>query len=359
MSDPIRLAFAIPGDLATPTGGYAYARQVLALLPAHGVRPRVLALPGSFPFPSAQDLATTRAALESVPADEAILADGLAWGACPPAFATTIRAPVVALCHHPLGLEAGLSRQQATAFIENESAILAASDRVIATSATTRDTLADLLRVPAGAITVAEPGVERAPLARGGGSPTLSILAVGAVAPRKGYDVLIEALSQLRDLDWRLRIVGALDRSPQTASDLRALIAARGLAERIELTGAASDAQLADFYDRADVFVSASLYEGYGMVLAEAMAHGLPLVSTTGGAAAQTVPDAAALKVAPGDADALAKALRSAIADGDLRARLAAGAREAAKTLPTWESAAKTIADVVRDVLRNAHGKTT
>lgn len=359
MSDPIRLAFAIPGDLATPTGGYAYARRVLALLPDYGVRPRMLALPGSFPFPSPQDLAAARAALESVPHDEAILADGLAWGACPPAFASATPAPVIALCHHPLGLEAGLSPQQAAAFIENESAILAASRHVIATSATTRDTLADLLRVPRGRITVAEPGVERAPPARGSGSPTVSILAVGAVAPRKGYDVLVEALSQARDLDWRLRIVGALDRSPRTAADLRALIAARGLAERIELTGAASDAQLADFYHRADLFVSASLYEGYGMVLAEAMAQGLPLVSTTGGAAAQTAPDSAALKAPPGDVDALAKALRCAIADGDARARLAAGAREAAKTLPTWESAAKIIADVVRDVLRQADGRTT
>ena len=90
------------------------------------------------------------------------------------------------------------------------------------------------------------------------------------------------------------------------------------------------------------------------MVLAEAMVRGLPLVSTTGGAAAETVPDAAAIKVPPDDAGALADALRRAICDGELRARLAAGALAASEDLPTWDSAARTIAQA----LRNAHGKT-
>ncbi len=65
MTTATRLAFAIPGDLATPTGGYVYDRRVLALLANHGVDARVLALPGSFPFPSQAELDATRAALEA------------------------------------------------------------------------------------------------------------------------------------------------------------------------------------------------------------------------------------------------------------------------------------------------------
>jgi glycosyltransferase involved in cell wall biosynthesis len=354
VSEAIRLAFAIPGDLSTPTGGYVYDRRVIDLLPDHGVEARVLALPGSFPFPSQADLDATRAALEGVSADEVILADGLAWGACPPALAGAIRAPVIALCHHPLGLEAGLTPDQARAMIDNERAILAASDHVIVTSNATRATLIDEFAVAARAITVAEPGVERAAPARGTGSTSVHIIAVGSIVQRKGYDILVDALARIKDFDWRLSIVGALDRAPRAVALLHSQIEAAGLIDRITFTGAANDAQLAALYDASDLFVSASRYEGYGMVLAEAMVRGLPIVSTTGGAAAETVPDDAALKVPPEDVEALSLALRKAISDAPLRGRLAAAALAASDKLPTWNSAAMTIARVVRDVHEKA-----
>ncbi|MDP2357991.1 MAG: glycosyltransferase family 4 protein [Beijerinckiaceae bacterium] len=350
MSEGIGLAFAIPGDLATPTGGYVYDRRVLALLAGHGVNARVLALPGSFPFPSQADLEITQGVLESVAPSEVILADGLALGAFPPSRAGAIGAPLIALCHHPLGLEAGLSDELAHALIENERAILARINHVIVTSNATRATLIGQFGVAADVITVAEPGVDRAPPARGSGSATVNIIAVGSIVPRKGYDILIDALAQIQDLDWRLRIVGAMDRAPRAVAALHAQIESSGLTHRVEFTGAADDAGLAVFYDQSDLFVSASRYEGYGMVLAEAMVRGLPIVSSTGGAAADTVPDDAALKVAPEDVAALASALRRATSDAGLRERLGAAALEASVHLPTWDSAASTIAEVVRTI---------
>ncbi len=350
MSETRRLAFAIPGDLATPTGGYVYDRRVLALLADHGVNARVLALPGSFPSPSQDDLEATQTALESVAADDVLLVDGLALGAFAPSMAGGIRAPLIALCHHPLGLEAGLSQELAQGLIENERAMLALCDHVIVTSNATRATLIEQFGVAADAVTVAEPGVDWAKPAQGSGSSSVHIIAVGSIVPRKGYDILIEALAQLQGLDWRLRIVGALDRAPRAVAALHAQIASAGLAQRVAFTGAADDAALVDFYDRSDLFVSASRYEGYGMVLTVAMVRGLPIISSTGGAAADTVPDNAALKVAPEDVTALAGALRCAISDADLRARLGAAALEASVHLPTWDSAAKTIATVVRSI---------
>ncbi len=346
---PVRAIFAIPGDLATPTGGYAYDRRVLALLGEYGIDARLLTLPGSFPRPGAEDLAITRQALCAVSPDDVLLIDGLAWGAMPVEIAGALGAKIVALCHHPLGLESGLSKSQADALIANETKTLGLAAKVIVTSATTRATLIAQFAVAPGNIVVAEPGTDPAPRAIGGGGESLNILAVGSIVPRKGYDLLVEALAGLQDFAWRLRIVGALDRAPACVEALRAQIAAAGLEERIALGGAA-DAELNALYHRADLFVSSSRYEGYGMVLTEAMARSLPIIASTGGAAADTLPDGAGLKVAPNDTPALGQALRRALSDSALRAQLANAASAAALRLPTWNDAANIIAHTLRAV---------
>ncbi len=350
MSDaPVRAVFAIPGDIDLPTGGYAYDRRVLELLPRHGVEARHLALPGSFPKPSAQDLAATQALLAEIDPDDVVLVDGLAWGAMPVDLAASLGGGVVALCHHPLGLESGLPKPQADALIANETTTLALASKIVVTSHATARILVERFATPEDKIIVAEPGTDTVPRAAGsGGAGPLNLLAVGSLVPRKGYDLLVEALADLRGIDWRLRILGADDRAPAFAQALRAQIAQAGLGERILLEGAVSDAVLADAYHRADLFISASRFEGYGMVLTEALARGLPIVASTGGAAGDTLPDEAGLKVPPEDVGALREALRKALSDGALRARLAQAAWDAAARLPTWDDAARRVAQALR-----------
>jgi glycosyltransferase involved in cell wall biosynthesis len=110
--------------------------------------------------------------------------------------------------------------------------------------------------------------------------------------------------------------------------------------DRVTLAGDLDARQLAVEYDRADVFVLPTLYEGYGMAVAEALARGLPVVSTATGAIAELVCDDAGIVVPPGDAAAFADALARVVADDFLRAQLAGGARRARARLPTWEAAA-------------------
>ncbi|KRE02247.1 hypothetical protein ASE63_07740 [Bosea sp. Root381] len=341
------IAFAIPGVIDLPTGGYGYGRRLLAEWRMLGVEATHLALPGSFPFPSEADLAETGRAILSQPWDAPLLIDGLAYGAFPEGIAAGLAGRVVALVHHPLGLETGLTPEQARFLLEREAAALRYARAIITTSPATKRLLAADFGVEEGRITVAPPGVDPAPRAQGGapGGP-LRLLAVGSIVPRKGYDVLVEALDSLRDTDWQLTIVGATDRAPDTTRDLTGQIAAAGLSDRILLAGAVDDAALAQAYDRSDLFVMPSLFEGYGMVLTEALARGLPIICTTGGAAAETVPDAAALKIAPGDADALAKALADLIDAPAQRRQLAEAAWAAAVDLPRWRETATIVAGV-------------
>jgi glycosyltransferase involved in cell wall biosynthesis len=100
-------------------------------------------------------------------------------------------------------------------------------------------------------------------------------------------------------------------------------------------------------YAGADIFVLASRFEGYGMAYAEAIAHGLPIVGTTGGAIPETAPLSVALLAPPDDVDAFAAAVRRLIEDSEERARLAAGAWTAAAALPTWEQSSKLFAKAI------------
>ncbi|QCI64270.1 glycosyltransferase family 4 protein [Phreatobacter stygius] len=342
-----RAVFAIPGDLSLPTGGYRYDREVLARAAAHGLELGHLGLPGSFPFPDESALDITRTALASLAPQTVLLADGLAYGAFPEALCAAVTCPIAALVHHPLALESGLSPAAAAALKASETIALGHARAVIVPSPTTARILVDDYRVAAAKITIAEPGTARAARATGSGGTTTELLAVGAISPRKGYGVLVAALGQLKELDWHLTIAGATDRAPATVAELQASIDQAGLAGRIALAGAVDDGSLDKLYAAADLFVMPSLFEGYGMVLTEAMARGLPIVTTTGGAAAETVPDAAALKVPPADEAALRDALATALKDRGLRARLAEASWAAARALPTWDDTARVICEVL------------
>jgi glycosyltransferase involved in cell wall biosynthesis len=337
-----RLVFAVPGALDTPTGGYAYDRRMIAELTRLGWDVAVLDLGNEFPRPTPPARAAARAKLAAVLPATPIVLDGLAFGVLPDVAAALARTHrLIALVHHPLALESGLDPEDACALQVSERAALADARHTITTSQAVARVLTADYAVPPQRLTIAPPGTDKAAPARGTSDGTIALLAVGAVVPRKGYDVLIAALAELDDLPWRLTIAGDRTRDPATADRLVRDIADRRLADRVIVAGAVSDERLEALYVGADLFVLPSRYEGYGMGFAEAIAHGLPVIGTTAGAIPETVPAGAGLLVPPDDAPALAAALRRLIADAGERGRLAAAARAAAAQLPTWaESAA-------------------
>ena len=200
-----RVAFAVPGDLATPTGGYAYDRRMIAELGRLGWTIEVVNLGDGFPRPSPEQRKIAQDRLMAVAAGRPIVIDGLAYGVLPEvASQLCSRHPLIALVHHPLALESGLSATQADQFRASERAALAAAKRVVATSAATARLLAAEYGVPADRIVVAYPGTDRAPAAHGSNDGIVRLLAIGAVVRRKGFDVLLAALATLADLPWRL-----------------------------------------------------------------------------------------------------------------------------------------------------------
>jgi glycosyltransferase involved in cell wall biosynthesis len=348
-----RVAFVVPGSLETPTGGYAYDRRIINELEHLGWHVGLADVGGEFPWPSEATLRTARARLMNLPAGWPVVIDGLALGAMANiASELARRNPVLALVHHPLALEWGLSDEQASVLRRSERNALASVHAVIVTSPATARIVASDYGVPADRITVVRPGNDAVPRARGRRYGVVHLLSVGAVVPRKGFGLLVESLAMLADLPWKVTIAGDLTRHPTTAAALHADISHHSLGERIVTLGAVSSEQLAALYDSADLFVLASYFEGYGMAYAEALAHGLPVIGTKAGAIPETVPERAGLLVPPGDPAALAEALRRAITDSGLRESLSAAALEAASQLPTWSQSAAIFAGALQRLQR-------
>jgi glycosyltransferase involved in cell wall biosynthesis len=344
----VAVAFAVPGSLDTPTGGYSYDRRVIAELATLGCEAQIVDLGTGFPRPSPQTRATAHKLMAQTPRGRPMVVDGLALGVLPEAAAVlSASRPLIALVHHPLALETGLSVAEADALRNSERTALASVRCAIVTSPATARILASDYGMAPDRVTVALPGTDPVAPSRRNREGSLTLLAVGSIVPRKGYDLLLAALATLADRPWHLTIVGDRDRSPETTQKLSAQIEALHLDRRVTLAGAVPAARLGEFYARADVFVLPSRFEGYGMAFAEAMAHGLPIIGTTAGAIPETVPPDAGILIPPDDAEALAAALRRLATDACERARLGSGAREAATRLPTWRDTARIFQQVI------------
>ncbi len=342
---PPVLHFAIPGDLQSLTGGYAWDRRIIAELQALGLRVQVLPLSPRFPAPDAEALEDARSRIASLPDGAVLLADGLAWGVLDTlAEEHAARLRIIALCHHPLGLESGLTPARAAVLRRSETRVLQAAAAVVVTSPATAATLVQEFGVARERITVVLPGTDPVPPAPCSGEPPV-LLSLATLTQRKAHDVLIAALAQVRDLPWRARFVGGTHFDPAWVDFLRTQVNSLGLAERIASVG--STATPAQEYRQADLFVLPSRYEGYGMVFAEALAHGLPVIAARAGAVPEVVPQDAGLLVPVDDADALAAALRRVLSEPTTRAALRAGALRAAARLPRWQDSARGLYNLI------------
>ena len=343
------LVLVVPGRLPTRTGGYEYDRRIVDGLRGDGWWVDVRELTGSYPTPTPAERDQAGRVLGNLPPRSIVVVDGLALGALPAEIERAAsRLRLVALVHHPLAFETGLSDSLRRDLEASERRALAFARRVIVTSHATAAALT-AYAVPADRIHVVEPGTDPAPQARGSDGADVQLLCVATLIARKGHDLLLQALAAVPERNWRLRCVGS-DRDSAVSRRLRDLVRQLKLAERVTFEGEADAAAVGRHYDAADVFVLPTWYEGYGMAVAEALARGLPIVSTRTGAIPEIVPDHAGLLVPPGDVPALTAALSSVLGDTSLRRRLAEGARLARARLPTWPMAAAKMGAILEAV---------
>ena len=345
--------FVVPAELddpAKPTGGNIYDRRIYEGLIDAGWSVTKHSAPGSWPLPDAAAEQALARLIGAIADGTVVLIDDLIASTVPgivvPAAA---RLTLVVLVHMSIG-EAPPGHQVPDAEAR-EGAVLAAVAAVVTTSSWTRDRLLLRYALPPAKVHAAEPGVDPAELVSGtdGGG---ELLCVAAVAAHKGHDVLLAALAASADLPWRCVCVGTLDREPAFVENLRHQAEQAGIADRVCFSGLLTGTDLAHAYAAADVLVLPSHAETYGMVVTEALARGLPVITTAAGGLPEALGRTSdgrrpGLLVPAGDSRALAAAIRRWLVDADLRQGLRSAARERRSALTGWDLTSSRIAQVL------------
>jgi glycosyltransferase involved in cell wall biosynthesis len=332
-----------------PTGGNIYDRRVCAGLAEAGWEVLVATVGAAWPVPDSGARSDLARIISAIPDDEIALIDGLI--ASPTAaqllpHAGRIRMTV--LLHMPLA--AALDTRHDASAQRSERVVLRAATGVVVTSEWTRQQVLTRYEIPACRVHVARPGVDR--VAAPARPVRGHLICVGALGRHKGQDLLVEALAELGDLDWRCVLAGSLDRDPDFVGQLQTRIARLGYCHRVRLTGVLTGAMLSHVYTTADLLVAPSRSETYGMAVTEALAHGVPVIAAAVGGLPEALGSGTGgtrpgQLIPSGDQAALAAAIGDWLGDERHRHRLRAAARQRRSNLRGWEQTTQEIANAL------------
>ena len=274
--------------------------------------------------------------------------------------------PLVATVHHPITVDRDLELAHATSlvrkltlrrwfgFLRMQIRVVRRLPRIITVSESSKRDIADQLGVHLDRMTVVPVGVDQThfrPLPHIGRVPGRIMTTASADVPMKGLVPLLEAVAKVRtERPVELVVVGR----PRDGSVIPAAIERLGLEGVVTFVGGVDHDRIVELYAEAEVSVVPSLYEGFSLPAIEAMACGVPLVSTTGGALPEVVgrDGDTALLVPPGDPGALAAAISRLLDDPDLRTRIGAAGRARVFERYTWAATAAGTVEQYRAELR-------
>jgi glycosyltransferase involved in cell wall biosynthesis len=336
----MRVTFLVPGNFPPTTGAIVYDNRLAGALRDLGHDTTVIPIAGQHPLPDAAARASAAAVLAEHGGDASIVIDGFCLYAFDGLDAGLGRA--IGLVHHPMSSEPNLPEAERAGFAASETRLIPTLRRVLVPSADVAARIATLH----ARVDVLAPGMPDVGRSAGSGGPSCHLIAVGSLIPRKGHDVVLRALAGLPDLDWRLTIIGDGGIDPDHATTLHALAGSLGIAARVTFAGSCRGDEMETFWRSADIFVSGSDYEGYGMAVAEAVRRGIPLAVTQGAAASDVIPATCSAIVAPRDHVQLNKALRRLVFSAPLRRALSDAAWDAGRALPTWQDQANRFVDL-------------
>ena len=272
--------------------------------------------------------------------------------------------PVVANIHHPLHIDrrnalarVGELRHQVGAWLwypwYMQRFVAQRVDRVITGSDNSARSISEVMGLPREHIRAILDGVDTQvfrPLEAVEKEPNGLLFVGNSEDLNKGAPYLIEALALLRgDVPFHLTLV---DRKEEDLKVVPPLVRRHGLTGQVTYTGRVARGELVRLYSRSHVLVSPSLYEGFGLPAAEAMACGLPVIATSAGAFPEVIADGTTgVLVPPRDAPALAGAIRDLLSDPETCLRMGQAARRRVARRFTWRETARQTVALYEEVL--------
>ncbi len=261
--------------------------------------------------------------------------------------------PTIATIHHPITVDRDLAIRAETAlwrkakhirwysFIGMQKRVAPSIKRIITVSAHARDDISREFRIPTSRFSIVPNGIDTDrfyPLPDIEREPCRLIVTNSSDIALKGLHVLLRAIAELVPLLPKIKLV--VVGMPKKKSPIYKLISELDLRRRVHFTGRIDQEEFIRQYARAWAAVVPSLYEGFGLPAGEAMACGVPVISTTGGALPEVV-GGAGLLVPPGQHRALADAIAEVCNHPQLAATLGQAGYDRVMTHFTWRAAAE------------------
>jgi glycosyltransferase involved in cell wall biosynthesis len=326
------------GDYNALTGGFIYNKRIVEGLKLKGHEIKLHPLPGDFPYPSVDHRNYCMYITQLIPIGEPIIIDSIVFGIIPEILKElSIKNPIIGLIHllYTVNPNYSIHERESLAISEKESCNYTSA--MVATSFFTQQLLLKL-RVNRNIISVILPGVDNYPRKTNYAVTPTKLLCVSNYTTGKGYLTLIKALTLLKDKDWEINCYGNQEFDPEYVRQIKSKIDENGLENRIHIHSAIKDKELSDAYLNADLLVHPSNFETYGMVLTEALAHGLPVVASTGGGIKETVPEKMGFFFTPGDANSLKSVLTDLMDNPKIYKPLCREASHYYKQQNNWEN---------------------
>jgi glycosyltransferase involved in cell wall biosynthesis len=270
--------------------------------------------------------------------------------------------PTIATIHHPITVDRQEEFKSATtkkgirkikkwySFIRMQKEVARQLSHIVTVSECSKIDIAQEFSISPSKFRVVPNGINKEffyPVNNGPRPKNSIIVTNSADTPLKGLRYLLEAVSQIRKKQpVKLTVIG----EPKKNGIIKKLVEDLKVGDIVHFTGRIENEEFAGYYSKATIAVVPSLYEGFGLPAAEAMACGVPLISTSGGALPEVVGDAGII-VPPADADALAREIMFLFNNPDRRKKMAQAGIERVDSIFNWSKAAGDMVDVYREAI--------